>query len=1670
MRKIQTTLLLFLLGTWTAWAQVSIKPGIPLIVPGTGLGWEVQELKLVVQVDEPGEVEIRLYSPGFDPRDYRSSKELGDERYDGGRGRLLAVYQLLRGDEVLAEQEYGIEPHRWVTFFQGPLEAGEYLLVSKFLGNGKNAVVYKLIAHSGKARLTVAPSSMQTYNVVRGGWQTPFVVEIPEPSPGVRAGIYDGDGPRELNIRVRGPEGEHYPPVSGNYEWTEVPLDRVGRYAFSFRIPKGARQYTNTVGFRLFLGTIKVELVDEEGRPVPGAGYRVLGEYVREVVPILPSGWELLRTEVKDGRLVSKDRAVFGLGRGFVRFVLRRKVELGSLKLSAVARCGDWSHPVSLRVRVGEHVLAVPEGGLEVPLEPGTYRVSPDPLPGATLEAPAKVQVRAGAVTEVRLHVRPEIRLTFEKLPATVPLGKTQPVTVRATTKFPGEVPLTVSLTALEPFYLLGPSSAHGIVRPDSPLRLVSSVVAKRPGEGRLIARSSPCAARAEAELVASRPPKPALELDRTLSSTTLFPGEKLEVCLEVRSTGTAPVSYWIMEQIPSWLETEHPPRFSGALKPGETRRHCYQARVLYGDSAEGLLRAVVESDAGKRVEETRVRRSLLGLKKGVDPESLSLGQPAEFWIRVTNPLMRPIHVELAELPDRGLGFQPWRKTVDLGPREDRVFRFSATPVRSGTLENEVRAYIRGTLAAHPAKAKLRVAPPPRVERLSEVHLAFSVQEGTGEALILRHAPPSKARYVPGSSRLNGKPFEDPRRDPQGRLYWRIPFQTQGDLRYVLRHTAPLGPLPKPELTLLTSEGEVVLQGGVRLEDFEEAKPLRKRLFEGAMVRVTREAFLRLRLPKPATIEREGEVLATLEVPGEFTLPLEPGENRFLVRSGEGVQPLVVYRSGPPARVRLERVRAVADGRTPLVYRLRFEDEEGNPAAVERATISSDPEPLDPDADPRVSGYQVPVESGVATLRLRPTPTPRAVTVRVLMGERVETLSDYVQGGKTSLYLAQGSVTVRVAPGLSWGGLARGYLEAPLGEGYLQAAMDLTYTDGALYRGLSRPEDPTGRFPLLGSGEESRRPLASDDGVAFRYDRGAFSLGYGRISRGYSALYLEKRGAFSLSAHVGLVARDRVVERMIPDGSRVYALSRPARPGSEAVYLESGGERRRLVAFRDYSFDALNGMLYLAQPLWPTDAAFNPVTLVVEYAPLEAPRDRLAYGVSAGYREGPFSLRAFFDTTDAGVDWTWGLEAGYRLRAFGARLAYRNESGRSKFRLTADGRVEGYEASANLTYDQTVSGRARVAAELTKHDRLALEHEGSRGLNETRVLYERRWVEAWSGGLGLGYRWNNQRVAAVARLGYESERSKFTLTHSQPFAAPARTSLHAQEALDENLTFKLDLAYDWNQGLGGVLGLDQTLGSANLSLTYRLPGASGEGNRARFGIRAPFALGAHWSLDVYAGASYDFDDSTRLLGAGMGLRYRDERLAGTLGVDGSIGDRGKKLALRAGLAGTLDDRQVLSADANFQLLPEHRGRFTLAYAFRGETLQALTYHRFRTYPAPELEGEAALAWHPSLRWQLRPSAAYRLRLADPEGNTYQVGLGANYYFSSRLGIGGGVYYIWQPARDRSGCSFGVEGSYRLADPVWLNLGYTFGGFEGITLEARPGLYLRVDLFGGSEAP
>ena len=1726
--KRPALLLIFTLAqlTVSAFAQVGQHP---LVIPGTELGWDSAKLALVLRVREKTPVILKVFSPGFDPNDYRSPDELGDERYDGGNSELKTLIRIYdAAGQIRLRKEYGNEPHRWYTLINGDLAAGDYLIDMQFFGNGKNALAFKLHADRSKASLQVAPGSMQTYNVHGPKWQYPFrLTRRPWEAP-IRVGVYDGDGPEELEVRVMLPNGRAKAlPTPANGGWEKLRLEASGTYRFGFRQPRTAQQHTNTVGFQIFLDPITVDVVDEQGRPVEGAKYVTTGYYDRTVaLTHVPEGWTHMTTEQYFGKPLDRTRVLFGPGGGTVRYVLRRRQGVVSLRARAV--CGDERYPAPLTVMLGGRAVQLDEQGrAEVKLPPGRYALSV-PVPGARVKALAEVRVEVGMTSQLEVVLEPELELALRVEPADAVVGEALEVSAELSTAYPYALPARLDVEAQPPLAFEGTTHVEGQVRTGRTLVLTGRARAQQPGHYTVHARSAPCAAAqsvvlnvrtpsafvldkraltpevpaggearfllrvenrggsaGEVRLRDALPPglegegldealslepgevreielkahvakdaagtlentaileqdgrevarasatvtvlPPQATLDRTLDKHVVVPGESVRVCLQVTNPSQAPLTYTLDDTPPAWVEPLAAPRFQGELAPGGEAEHCYPARVQAGGPAEGRFLAVLRSNAGELRAPDTLRRVPAGLIKSVTPERVRLGEEATFLVEVHNPTDHPVTFRLTDTPEEGLGLAldeaALRTAFTLDPGDRRSFEFPAVPQKAGRFVNRAGVFVGETPAAPEAEAVLEVVEPLALERSSTVRLPFAV-EGEGDALIVRHAVPEGSRYRMGSSRLDGEAIADPRVDEQGRLYWLLPFKPQGELSYALEHSDALPPLAEPELTLLAGERELALVG----------EPL-KQAYEG-------------------------------------TRPLV----------GEEGAPARVAAVGEPGSVAVEPLQTVADGLSPLRVRVVRFGEGGRPAGDGYLTLSTTPEPVTPDAAPELSGYQVRLQEGVAELELEPLPSPGVARVRVADGELRYDESFYVPAPERTFWFAQGSITARYGGGFELGGLARGYLETPLAEGTLEGALDtqanLTGAGVSYHPGLGEEERPDRRYPLTGSGEEARQPLYSDDGIALRYQREDVTAGYFRTPLALpgltgmpraTALVGQYRGDVSAGAFAALLPRAEVTEEIVPDGTRVYVLAQPARAGSEQVYLHEGAHVTRLEPMRDYVLDTASGTLTLAEPLWPRDRYGALVRLVVSYAPLVALRDTVAFGAGAVYRHGPFSVGAAAATLDQGASWKLGAELGYATPAFSAALSFGLDAGRQVFGLRASGREGAFSADGNLRYDGQLQGRLRLAGSLSERDTVALEHRGSSLYNRSSLLFERRFTEHFDAGVGAGYEWSTGSLEAIGRVGYRDEATRLTLTHAQSFSvAPSLTTLSARHALDANLAASGELAYVWGRGFSGTLGLDQRLGPANLHLDYLLPNASGQGNRARFGIEAPFPVTERISLDVFAGYEKSLSAPDHRAAAGVGVRYQEEDLSATFGVEGSVGTGGSKLTLRSGASGRLDERQVLSYDANYSLGGPSRGRFTLAYAYRGGALQFLTYHRLISDGGTRIEGEFAPTWHPSLAFQLRPSAAYRVHFADPGASLYQLGLGGNYYFSERFGIGAGAYLLWQPAMAASHTAFNVEGSVRLADPVWLNVGYTFGGFAGVTPESRPGVYLRLDLFGASE--
>jgi len=1778
----------------------------PLVVPGTELGWETAKLELVLRVSEEARVHLEVYSPGFDPDDYRSPNEFGDERYDGADTPLRTLIRVFDGDgELRLRREYGVEPHRWHTLIDGELAPGDYLVEMQFFGNGKNALAFRLNTEpAGRATLEVAPGSMQTYNVHGEAWQYPFTLEQREGFAPITVGIYDGDGPGELLVRVQKPDGSSEAlPTPGNGEWVRYRLDEDGRYRFGFSQPPTARQYTNTVGFKVFQGEVKVGAVDTEGRPVEGVAYTITGHYDRIVfLQGLPEGWELVDTRIRYGVALSPSRTLFGPGGGEVVYVLRRAQ--GTLTVRAAAVCGETRQPVPLRLRLGDETVTLPKSGqTTLTLPPGTYPVTFE-APGARAEAPETVTVAPGSTGALEVKLYPEVALELKLQPAELVAGEATLAQARLTTRFPYTLPATLRLKVPEGLAVSGNPAVTSPLSASHPVRLSTWVRAEEAGEHELVAVASPCAAEARAELKVARPAqvtlrkaalteavapgetarfritvenrggaparvrvvddfpaglegegldrslvlepgetqtfevagtvaatapetlvntariylegqpagesraevavtRPRLTLERTIDKRMAVPGETVRVCLRVANEGASPVTYRLTDRYPEWLEPLSEPEFSGTVAPGEKAEHCYEGRVRFGPEAEGRFEARLVPEGGGTLQAAGgLKRTPLVLQKVAQPRRVVEGEVARFEVTLTNPTDHEVPVRLLEAPAEGLGMKPATETLTLGPGASRTFTYEARPEKVGSLENRVSVFVGDTPAAPPARATLEVLPRLQARRVSEIKLPFTV-EGAGDALLIAHRLPEGARYLPGSSRLDGRPIDEPRQSEDGRLIWKLPFAREGVLTYTVEHASALPQLPAPELTLLAGGRELFLAGQLTLEDYEAARPLRKEDREGLIqyplpgtvfrnVDSTRilvvapyGAEVRLTVNgRPVDRDRLGEAEYNAATGTQrlayYGVPLEVGRNVIEVETAGRSDRVEVFRAGRPVTLVALPEEVVADGRTPIRLRIEARDDQGFATGMGFVTVESSVEPMLADANLHESGYQVLLKDGVGELVLRPLATPGEVVVRMAK-DRIEGESKiYVPGSTHALWTAQGSVTVRYGgDALEVGGQVRGYLERPLAGGTLQGAVSVGATTSAgsvSYFPDLRDRDPNrDRFPLVGSGNGAERPLESDDGVALKYDSPNFSVGYYRTSLALpglkgmptaTALVVRSRGQLEAGGFVALLPSTEIVDEIVPDGTRTYRLSRAVRPGSETVYLRTGALETRLTPLRDYVIDYPTGHITLARPLWPTATDnVTPVRLIVSYAPENAPRDTPAFGAGARYRMGPFTFGLAAASLDRGATWKFGAEAAYATPTLRLTLGYAYEDGRGVVGLSAAGHQGPVEASGNLRYDGTLQGKLRLAAEVGAGGKVALEHRGSGTSNRSTLLYEHRFGRI-DAGVGASYEWTTATLGAVGRLGYSGERLRVSLTHTQGFStAPVLTTLNASYTFDANLKLDSELAYTWGEGLSGTLGLNQRLGPANLSLSYALPNSDGGGNRARFGIAAPLPLSETTTLDLSAGYDRDLASGAYQAAAGAGVRYKTDDLTATLGVEGTTGSEGSKVTLRTGATGRLDERQTLSFDANYVFAAEPHGRFTLAYAYRGSAWQVLTYHRMTSEGGLTFEGELAPTWHPTTGFQLRPSAAYRVALPAPETTLYQVGLGANYYPLPRLGIGGGVYYLWQPALAQSATAFSVEASVRLIDPVWVNLGYTFGGFTGLTPEARPGWYLRMDFLG-----
>ncbi len=1659
------------------------------IVVGDGLNWESNELNVTVTVTKSSQIGIKVYSPGFDPDDYRAEwqggQELGDERYDQGRGEVRAEFILSRGNEVVASKSYGIESHRVDVLFNQTLSPGDYVLTSRFYGKGKNSFIYGFETSTVnalelyvEAYEAIVDPIITNYNIARGQWQVPFSIKN-RTGRTANIWIYDGDGPYELLFKLKNPRGEETDQaVSGDLEWLGYPLPDQGDYDFQFLVPDSAYQYTNTIGLR---ADCRLRILKEGYECVTPAVF----EITKSVTP----------THVQRGQEVTYQLNVTNVGGSWgtaqLEDILPKELEGENLNVTLDLNSRE-TKTYTIKARVKETVVAetptiatsscndyysycetynseIVTGEIintgTIRWERGSasasasiYIVEPPPPPGAA--PPPPIFTLSKETTQLAACTGDVITYVIRVSNTGGSAGQVLLEDVLPESLEGRDLSQNIVLAANETQEF----TISGVVKENAPDLIVN----------RVILRSVVGDQSAEATVRLDCPPPPpeptTMVLIKEVNPSIARAGDRVTFVLTARNSSNVKREFVLEDNLPEGIEGKN---FSEGfpLEAGESR--TFRIDAVVADWVEGgteIINFATLSAEGHSVTATAtvfVESVLVAadippppppayeLKKRAIKENLEQGEEAVFEIEVTNTGGSEGEVTIRDMLPEGIEGEDIAETFMLEAGQGKTITVKGKAVTCGELTNT--AILRSGAGNQRAEAIVTVICPPALPdieqtRFSDIDLVFGSEGEIGlvDTVLITHQVPAGSEYKAGTSRLNGTPMADPIADETGRLYWVLGPMTEGRIRYhVIHKEVNLPPVEDPTFTIRAAEREIMIVGDVSFSDLIELG-----------------------------VEREVTV-ARKTVGEELTLAnyqLNVG-NRQPIEVGVELSPEVV----------------------------------ANLVAQERPyiTVGANLEFIEEDARPSLSGYQVELVDNKALLRFEPQPTVKRLELELGYGNTIKETRITLLGAEGGFYQYHLHARGRLLGGDLFGeAFAQGYAELAVGGGRLQAAVDVGVNilefefDNAELdadRGLKTDVDPIDRYHLTGSGTEAQPALRSDDGIAARYDNEVISLGYSAGSTdvpginsvpSLTAGWVETKGDIRARAFVGVVAEgteqvifgdpeENTADDFLLDGTRSYSLGESVEASSEELVLITVEGEKVLKRLKDYSIDYSTGLITLAEPLWSVDETFNPIRLQITYAPRDAKRDDLAYGAGVEYKTDEVKLAVGFMNI-AGRGFDIGGEIGYTSQDFNLEANYKgnlqDEELNSHATLNSRGKLGPFEAFAKLTYNDNFDeykfrGDARVAYRITPANIIALEQQF--GWGHTGLVYEHVLGRVVLGG-GIGYEWPTSTYKALLRGGYWSEAFSFGVTHSQPLdtSETARTDASFRYKIDDNLSFRALVFSAWGSEVGGTIGLDQSIGGANLSLDYSLPTGSAESNRARFGVEAPVPLGDNLDLDLTAGYERDFDENTGHAAFGGALRYKDEGLKVTIGGEIAISEAGDiKVTLRGGVAGQLARDQTISLSANYQISPDVRGRADLAYALKSKRLQLLTYHSLIGNDDENiLKGELAPTYVMTSTFQIRPSIAYRVNFDDDEANAFQFSVGGVYYFDAdfaTIGLGAYGHYILTGGGD-SNLAASIELMAQLIENLWVTVGYTFTEASGVTSQTKSGLYFGIDLIGGNQ--
>lgn len=1645
-KKITSALVLGGLAAAVPHAEAQqINTSLPLTSIGSYLMWEVGDQTMNLDVGATGHVQLDLYSPKLDQSDYRSKTYFGDEQYDDNRSNVTTTFTLRGADgKVVAQRTFKPGQHDWETFLNQELPAGSYRLSAVTTGNGKNTFALRLTGRSASIR-----ADHLTVNVHSAEWMP--VVNVKTDGPGYSLRMYDGDGPRELEARLRYADGRLVAlPISATTEWVDLPLpEEAGSFVVETRQPKGAKQYSNSVGFSL--------------------------QRAQQTVPL----------------------------------TLTQVDETGRLEVTAELLLPTGNRPTNVDVSVNSQAINV-DGSWNNRVEAGDYTVEPQPVPGAEVtSSPKTVTVSKDGSAHVHVQVRPEMAIDLQADKVQLCVGDVVGFVGTASTAYTGALPYNLKLsgTGLE---LRGQLETDGEITAGAGAELRAEAVATEPGTHRVLLQS----AMWNQEVVRTievLPQTTALQVRREVPSN-LEPGQETTVRVLLTNTGAEEAQYNLKEEALglTFLDGDE---FSGTLQAGETREINYRVRA--GQSGEATVNGAVTSgvcavpqgvtsritvDAPRVVHNAqRSSEVLLPFTAPRQAESLVVSHRVPEGARYVPGSARLGVTPIADPKVGGSGLLYWDiETVGLkangndGPLQGQVTYDLAHSDALPALERaSLVAHYRGdryeVLEGQFSRSDFQRAGTLEAQAESGRENAGAVKlplEGTvyrtvDKVTVVVEVPQGASTALT----VNGQPVDAAH----------VASETQDGIRGVQRLTYMGVPI---------SAGENIIEAGGSFVKVAMAGATREIKLEPLQVVADGSSPIRVRINAldefgNGTSQRHVTVRPNLEP----YAPDASAEHGYQVELVDGVGILELRPQNVPSQLIVE---ADLGGHTIRESVQLLADNQTFGVGVVSATL----------------GFGAGAQNILKDLKTYTT--ARAYFEGALAG------------GK--LFVALDANAADIEARLN-GNKSNAQLLAETGFGKSML------NDRDVFERYSKAGDASIQSSPLKS-DDPIAVVYDHSAFQASYQRTNPPISVLPLGETFTTATLKTKANPELSAFVAALPSDRIKKTVELNGTRILHLDQAdILEGSESlelVYYKAGKEthRQRLVNLVDYTIDHRAGVVTFVRDVTRLTPNFEDVKVQASYrldsaAAMAYKNRKLAYGAQAVMSGTDWSAgvaaanmpnvhgnmltagaRGKYDngkgiTADARVAYATGdalvidpndpnaqiVGKSSGVSAFveaRAKLNERSEKLVDTLTLQALYQQEGYKGLGAGTPGLTASAAYRAVITEQLSAEVGAEHRTSadlknvtKGSGSARAMADYHMGQFSAGG-GARYRWGEKSgLAAVGRLGYNGNPLSASVEHEQRVMGDINTvtTLGAGYRVNNATTLRLRDVYTWNGDNAGhraSLGLDSRHGNTNYSVGYELPTASGDGNRARFGVSTNVPLGENLSAGLRGDASYGIAKKDLNASAGADLHYRAERYTATVGGDvayrlAEAQDAEIRTAVRGGVSGSLTDDLTVSADALAEFKGKDNGqRATLSYAYRGDTISSLGYARLKngTLAGGKDKSEFTTGVSAEYRqpnWAVRVGNDTYMQLQDKNSFSGHAYVGGNYYLNDRFGVGAWGRGFYQPAaqgNDKVLLGYGLEGNARVLPGTWLSAGYNFAGFNNLpsaSTYTKKGPYVRLDM-------